>query len=51
MEELRRDAPGIPNRVDSEAAALSSPPDPQAILDAIRDTHEQMAATPIVDVG
>ena len=42
LEEMRRDDPMIRNRVDLEAEALSVPADPQAVLDAIMDTHEQM---------
>lgn len=42
LEELRRDNPMIKNRVDLEADALSVPADPQAVLDAIMDTHEEM---------
>ena len=42
LEELRRDNPLIVNRVDEEADALSIPADPQAVLDAIKETHEDM---------
>ena len=42
LEELRRDNPMIRDRVDEEAAALSIPADPQAVLDAIMDSHEEM---------
>ncbi len=42
LEELRRDNPLIPNRLDPEAEALSTPADPQAVLDAIQETHEDM---------
>ena len=42
LEEMRRDNPMIRNRVDQEAEALSVPADPQAVLDAIMDTHEEM---------
>ena len=42
LEELRRDNPLIANRIDHEAEALSMPADPQAVLDAIKDTHEAM---------
>jgi uncharacterized membrane protein len=45
LEELRRDNPLIHDRVDTEAEALSVPADPQAVLDAIMDTHEEMMAT------
>ena len=42
LEELRRDSPLIANRVDQEAEAMSTPADPQAVLDAIKETHEDM---------
>lgn len=45
LEELRRDNPLIANRVDREAEALSVPADPQAVLDAIKDSHEEMMAS------
>ena len=45
LEELRRDSPIIPDRVDEEAEALSIPADPQAVLDAIKDSHEEMLAS------
>ena len=42
LEEMRRDDPGLRNRVDHEAAAMSTPADPQAVLDAIKDSHEDV---------
>ena len=42
LEELRRDNPLIADRVDEEAEALSTPADPQAVLDAIMETHEDL---------
>ena len=42
LEELRRDNPLLTDRVDEEADALSMPADPQAVLDAIKETHEDM---------
>jgi uncharacterized membrane protein len=45
LEELRRDNPMIKNRIDEEAEALSVPADPQAVLDAIKDSHEEMLAS------
>lgn len=45
LEELRRDNPMIADREDAEATALSVPADPQAVLDAIKETHEDMLAT------
>ena len=44
LEELRRDNPMIADRVDLEAEALSTPADPQAVLDALKETHEALAA-------
>ena len=51
LEELRRDDPTIRNRVDHEAFAMSTPADPQAVLDAIKVTHEEMvqADSPPID--
>ncbi len=42
LEELRRDNPLLENRIDEEAEALSTPADPQAVLDAIKNTHDTM---------
>jgi hypothetical protein len=38
-EEMRRDSTSLRNRVDEEAAAMSVPADPQAVLDAIKDAQ------------
>jgi uncharacterized membrane protein len=43
LEELRRDDPTIRNRIDHDAVAMSAPADPQAVLDAIKDSHAGMA--------
>lgn len=51
LEELRRDNPMIKDRVDHEANALAVPADPQAVLDAIKDTHEEMIASVIDEAG
>ena len=51
LEEMRRDNPLIKNRVDHEANALSVPADPQAVLDAIKDTHEEMIASVTDETG
>lgn len=40
LEELRRDAPNISDRADEQADALSTPADPNAVLDALKDTQE-----------
>ena len=39
LEELRRDSPNLPNRPDDHADALSAPADPDAVLDALKDTQ------------
>ena len=39
LEEMRRDHPNLVDRVDHEAAAMAQPADPQAVLNAIKDTH------------
>jgi uncharacterized membrane protein len=39
IEEARRDNPLIGNRSDPEAVELAVPADPEAVLDAIKDTH------------
>lgn len=43
FEEMRRDMPNLRNRVDLEATALSQPADPQAVLEAIKDSHIALA--------
>lgn len=40
LEELRRDAPNISDRADDHAEALATPADPDAVLDALKDTQE-----------
>lgn len=42
LEELRRDDPSIRNRVDHDAIAMSTPADPETVLEAIKETHEEM---------
>jgi uncharacterized membrane protein len=42
LEELRRDDPNISNRPDENADALSTPADPKAVLDALKDTQEPL---------
>ena len=42
LEELRRDDPLIENRADHQAAALSSPADPQKVAAAILDSHAEV---------
>ena len=40
LEEARRDNPNLSNRVDEEAAAMAVAADPQAVLDAIKDSED-----------
>ncbi len=40
LEEMRRDSPTLRNRVDEEAAAMAIAADPQAVLDAIKDSED-----------
>ena len=44
VEELRRDHPGVHDRIDAEAEAMSAPIDPQVVLDAIKERHQEFAA-------
>jgi hypothetical protein len=43
---LRCDDPSLANRVDTQADAMSAPADPRAVLDAFRETHEELIAEP-----
>lgn len=43
-EEMRRDNPQMADRVDRQADAMSKPADPEAVLDAFKETHEDMMA-------
>lgn len=45
LEEMRRDSPTLKNRVDDEAAAMALAADPQAVLDAIKESE---VAPPLV---
>ena len=51
LEEMRRDDPSLANRVDHEAAAMSLPADPQAVLDAIKDSHDDVVLTEPEQLG
>ena len=44
LEELRRDLPSVANRIDEEAEALSQSTDPEMILVAIKEVHEDDAS-------
>ncbi len=50
LEELRRDNPHIHDRHDPQAEEMAKPADPQAVLDAIKDTHEEMVTSFSEDV-
>jgi uncharacterized membrane protein len=49
LEEMRRDDPTLKNRIDHEATAMSVAADPQAVLDAIKETED--VADPIIQTG
>ena len=54
IEELRRDLPTVPNRPDPEADDLSRPADPEAVLEALKETQAGVAAkarAPVQDLG
>ena len=40
LEEMRRDNPLLRNRIDEEATAMAVAADPQAVLDAIKETED-----------
>lgn len=42
LEEMRRDFPTLPDRPDLEAEQLSTPADPQAVLDALHTATEEL---------
>ncbi len=42
LEEARRDNPAISNRIDPEAAAMSTPTDPEAVLEAIKELRDDI---------
>ena len=46
LEEMRRDSPALSDRVDAEAAAMSVAADPQAVLDAIKESEAEAEAKP-----
>lgn len=54
LEEMRRDSPTLKNRIDVEAAEMAVAADPQAVLDAIKESEDTTLAadtmtTPDVD--
>ncbi len=44
-EESRRDNPLLADRVDHQAAAMAAPADPEAVLEAFKETHERLGET------
>ena len=48
---MRCDDPSLANRVDHEAAAMSVAADPQAVLDAIKDSHGEAVFAESVRLG
>jgi uncharacterized membrane protein len=50
-EEMRRDNPQLADRVDDQADAMAKPADPEAVLDAFKETHEGMMAGPNTGVA
>jgi uncharacterized membrane protein len=45
LEELRRDHPQIPDRVDPQASEMAQPTNPRAVLRQIKDTHDEMVSS------
>lgn len=43
LEELRRDSPLVPDRVDEHADIMARPADPQSVNDAIKETRSEAA--------
>ena len=50
-EEMRRDNPQLADRVDHQADAMAKPADPEAVLDAFKETHEGMMTDHAEDMG
>jgi uncharacterized membrane protein len=51
IEEMRRDNPLVANRIDLQADAMSTPADPTAVIEAFKETHEDMLAAPDPEEG
>ncbi len=49
LEELRLDNLNIRNRIDLEAAAMSAPADPEAVLEAIKETRDEVSSADMGD--
>jgi uncharacterized membrane protein len=50
IEELRRDSPALPNRVDHEAAQMSARSNPSEVLVAIKESHDEIGTKGTVPV-
>jgi uncharacterized membrane protein len=46
LEEVRRDNPAIPDRVDDQATAMSTPADTRAVLEAIKVVQDDIDGAP-----
>jgi uncharacterized membrane protein len=44
LEEMRRESPLLSNRIDHEAEAMLAPADPQSMLEAIANKHDELLA-------
>jgi uncharacterized membrane protein len=42
LEEFRRDIPSVHNRVDQQADAMAEPVDPERVIDAIKETEDEI---------
>jgi len=51
MEEMRRDNPLLVNRVDTEAEDMSTPADPEAVLEAFQEAQDDGVVEPESDGG
>lgn len=48
LEEMRRDSPLLKNRIDEEATAMAVAADPQAVLDAIKESEDVSLAADLM---
>ena len=51
IEEMRRDNPLLVNRIDAQADAMSTPADPEAVLEAFKETQDGMLAAVEDEIG
>lgn len=45
LEEMRRDNPLLVDRIDEQAEAMAQPADPEAVLEALQESQEEMIAS------